>query len=147
MDTADAVDFYISYSPADDRWATWIGWTLTEAGFRIRLQAWDFMPGTNFTEFTDSGVRNASVVIAVLSRSYSGSRHGSEWQAALRHDPRKLVMIRVEDCPLDGLLAPITFLDLVGQRDDRAAANVMVRDLERMLDERSAAPAPPPFPG
>ncbi|WP_433555394.1 TIR domain-containing protein [Pseudonocardia xinjiangensis] len=147
MDTADAVDFYISYSPADDRWATWIGWTLTEAGFRVRLQAWDFMPGTNFTEFTDSGVRNASVVIAVLSRSYSGSRHGSEWQAALRHDPRKLVMIRVEDCPLDGLLAPITFLDLVGQRDDRAAANVMVRDLERMLDERSAAPAPPPFPG
>ncbi|OZM76773.1 TIR domain-containing protein [Pseudonocardia sp. MH-G8] len=146
MDTADAVDFYLSYSPADDRWATWIGWVLTDAGFRVRLQAWDFMPGTNFTEFTDAGVRNATVVVAVMSRNSSGSRHGSEWQATLRHDPRKLMVVRVEDCPLDGLLAPITVVDLVGQRDDGAAAGLVVQDLGRMLASQ-AARTPPPFPG
>ncbi|MEZ0071764.1 hypothetical protein ABH927_001099 [Planotetraspora sp. GP83] len=52
------------------------------------LQAWDFVPGTNFIDFMDRGVSEADLVVAVLSRNYLQSRYGRlEWQAALRADP------------------------------------------------------------
>ncbi|MBX6768136.1 MAG: toll/interleukin-1 receptor domain-containing protein, partial [Actinomadura rubrobrunea] len=33
-------DFFISYSPADERWAAWIAWQLETAGHRTMMQAW-----------------------------------------------------------------------------------------------------------
>src|SRR5947208_3775599 len=104
------VDIFVSYSPADERWASWIAWELEAAGYRTMIQAWDFVPGTNFIDFMDRGVSEAAVVIAVLSRNYLRSRYGRlEWQAALRADPdhpaNKLVTIRLEDVPLEGLLS------------------------------------------
>jgi hypothetical protein len=70
------VDFFISYSPADERWATWIAWQLEAAGYRTLLQAWSFVPGTNFIDFMDRGVRDSAVVVAVLSRNYLKSHYG-----------------------------------------------------------------------
>ncbi|WP_242419801.1 toll/interleukin-1 receptor domain-containing protein, partial [Frankia sp. CpI1-P] len=51
-----APSFFISYSPTDVRWASWIAWELEEAGYQTVVQAWDFVPGTNFMEFMDRGV-------------------------------------------------------------------------------------------
>ena len=49
------------------------------------LQAWDFVPGTNFIDFMDRGLSQAAAVVAVLSRHYLNSTYGRlEWQAALR---------------------------------------------------------------
>ncbi|HSV66943.1 MAG TPA: toll/interleukin-1 receptor domain-containing protein [Mycobacteriales bacterium] len=55
VDTASRPIDFFSYSPADERWATWIAWELETAGYTIMLQAWDFVPGTNFIEFMDRG--------------------------------------------------------------------------------------------
>ena len=60
---------FVSYTPADEDWASWIAWELESAGYRVVLQAWDFVPGTNFVDFMDRGVAGAAAVIAVLSRS------------------------------------------------------------------------------
>ncbi|EEP75213.1 ATP/GTP binding protein, partial [Micromonospora sp. ATCC 39149] len=73
---ADAAHFLISYSPADERWATWIAWELELAGYRTVLQAWDFVPGTNFIDFMDRAIRQSAAVIAVLSNNYLRSRYG-----------------------------------------------------------------------
>jgi hypothetical protein len=70
MVTDQPIDFFISYSPADERWATWLAWEFEAAGYRTLLQAWDFVPGTNFIDFMDRGVRDAAVVVAVLSERY-----------------------------------------------------------------------------
>lgn len=32
---------FVSYAPADERWAAWIAWQLELAGFRTMLRAWD----------------------------------------------------------------------------------------------------------
>lgn len=116
---SEPIRVFVSYSPADERWATWIAWELEAAGYRTMLQAWDFVPGTNFIDFMDRGLSQAAVVVAVLSRNYLNSTYGRlEWQTALRADPAnppgRLITVRVEDCPLDGLLATITYIDLVG---------------------------------
>ena len=110
---------FVSYTPADEGWASWIAWELESAGYRVVLQAWDFVPGTNFVDFMDRGVASAGAVIAVLSRAYLTSRFGRwEWQTAILADPgdpaAKLITVRVEDCPIEGLLSTITYVDLVG---------------------------------
>src|SRR5262244_2050813 len=98
--TDGPIQIFVSYSTTDERWATWIAWELEAAGYRTMLQAWDFVPGTNFIDFMDRGLSEATAVVAVLSR------YGRmEWQAALRTDPDnpsdRLIPVRIDDCPLE----------------------------------------------
>ncbi|MFJ8110783.1 TIR domain-containing protein [Streptomyces sp. NPDC096132] len=146
------LDFFVSYSPADERWASWIAWTLEEAGYRTVLQAWDFVPGTNFVDFMDRGVSESAAVIAVLSRNYERSRYGRmEWQAALRADPdvpeRRLITVRVEDIPVEGLLATITYVDLVPVTDPSAARDLLLTRVRQALDGRARPSLRPDYPG
>jgi hypothetical protein len=125
------IQIIISYTPPDEGWATWIAWELETAGYRAMLQAWDFVPGTNFIEFMDRGLSEATAVVAVLSRHYQTSRYGRlEWQAALRADPgnpsARLIPVRVDDSPLEGLLATITYIDLVGVTDRHQARELLL---------------------
>ncbi|PWU51371.1 hypothetical protein DLE60_32285, partial [Micromonospora globispora] len=145
------IDFFISYSPADERWATWLAWEFEAAGYRTMLQAWDFVAGTNFIDFMDRGVREAAVVVAVLSERYLHSTYGKlEWQAALRADPdgtgNKLVTVRVEDCPIDGLLATITYVDLVGVTDPAQARARVLDRIREALNGRAKPVLQPAFP-
>ena len=145
-------DFFISYSPADERWASWIAWQLEAAGHRTMMQAWDFVPGTNFIDFMDRGLSEAKAVVAVLSRNYLRSRYGRlEWMAALRADPddpaRKLVTVRIEDCPIDGLLSTITYVDLVGIDDPDEARGLLMRRIREALAGHARPLDGPVFPG
>ncbi|GAA2408329.1 hypothetical protein GCM10010191_16050 [Actinomadura vinacea] len=145
-------DLFISYSPADERWASWIAWQLEAAGHRTMMQAWDFVAGTNFIDFMDRGLSEAKVVVAVLSRNYLRSRYGRlEWMAALRADPddpaNKLVTVRVEDCDIDGLLSTITYVDLVGIEDADQARALLMRRIEDALAGHARPSHGPGFPG
>lgn len=146
------IDFFISYSPADERWAAWIAWTLEEAGYRAFLQAWDFVPGTNFVDFMDRGITESAAVIALLSRNYERSRYGRmEWQAALRADPdepeRRLVTVRIEDIPVDGLLATLTYIDLVGVTEPDRARGLLLTRVAQAMDGRARPELSPGYPG
>ncbi|GII54047.1 hypothetical protein Pth03_24360 [Planotetraspora thailandica] len=147
----ERTEIFVSYSPADERWAAWIAWQLETAGYRTMLQAWDFVPGTNFIDFMDRGVSEADLVVAVLSRNYLQSRYGRlEWQAALRADPdnpsNKLVTVRVEDCPLEGLLSTITWVDLVGVTDQDEARRLLLTRIRQSLAGRAKPAEQPRFP-
>ena len=142
---------FVSYTPADEGWASWIAWELESAGYRVVLQAWDFVPGTNFVDFMDRGVAGAGAVIAVLSRSYLSSRFGRwEWQTAILADPgdpaAKLITVRVEDCPIEGLLSTITYVDLVGAPDPATARDLLLTRVNHTLAGRAKPGARPPFP-
>jgi WD40 repeat protein/uncharacterized protein YjbI with pentapeptide repeats/3',5'-cyclic AMP phosphodiesterase CpdA len=129
------VDFFVSYSPADERWASWIAWQLQAEGHQVLIQAWHFEPGTNFTDFTDRGIREAAVVVVVLSGSYLRSQHGTrELQVALRTDPAKVVVVRVDDCPVAGPLVPISRVDLADVDDPEVARTTL---LHRLLGGRT----------
>ncbi|MGW4737306.1 WD40 domain-containing protein [Nocardia xishanensis] len=142
-----ARDFFISYSPADGRWATWLAWQLETAGYRTLIQAWDFVPGTNFIDFMDRGVRESTVVIAVLSDNYLNSRYGTmEWQAAFRTDPGKLLPVRIADCALEGLLATLTYLDLLNVTTAEEARRTLLERVAEMLAGRAKPRIEPGFP-
>ncbi|SNQ48480.1 conserved hypothetical protein [Frankia canadensis] len=106
MSGADArtagADFFISYTRYDRSWAEWIAWELERAGYRVTIQAWDFVPGNDWRGKMEEAF-GATRTIAVLSRAYLTSFYGrEEWQAAQQADPggfeRKLLPVRIEDC-------------------------------------------------
>ncbi len=35
-------DFFVSFNQAARAWATWVAWTLEEAGYSVFFQDWDF---------------------------------------------------------------------------------------------------------
>jgi hypothetical protein len=77
-------DFFISYPRTDQSWAEWIAWTLEAAGYSTVLQAWDFLPGSNFILEMQRAATEANRTIAVLSQKYLESTFTKpEWAAAL----------------------------------------------------------------
>src|ERR1700728_3724976 len=90
-------DFFVSYTQADRTWAEWIAWQLEENGYRVLIQAWDMVPGNNWTHRMQQGIRQAKRTVAVLSAAYLESVFATaEWEAAWREDPlgeqRKLLV-------------------------------------------------------
>lgn len=144
-------DFFISYTQADRGWAEWIGWVLEEDGYRVLIQAWDFVPGSNWMIGMQAGARDASRTIAVLSPAYLDSVYGgAEWQAAIAGDPdgtrRKLLVVRVSQCERPGLLAAVVGVDLFGIPE--AEARERLRHMVIAAEAGRMKPSvPPSFPG
>jgi tetratricopeptide (TPR) repeat protein len=142
--------FFISYTGADRAWAEWIAWQLEDAGYTVLVQAWDFVPGSHWTSRMDGGTRGAERTLAVLSRAYLASVYGrQEWEAAFRGDPegfaRKLVPVRVEDCPRPGLLGGVVSIDLFGLPASQAK-NDLLEQIRVALAGRAKPAAEPAFP-
>jgi tetratricopeptide (TPR) repeat protein len=140
------VDFFVSYTAADQAWAEWIAWQLEEAGYRTVVQAWDFRPGENFLVQMRRALDAAERTVAVVSAAYLESVYGSdEWTAAFVHDHADttgLLLVRVEPVSLPRLLRPWIYIDLAGL-DAEAATAALLAGLER---GRRKPNQPPAFP-
>ena len=120
-----AADFFISYTAADRAWAEWIAWQLHNAGYTVRLQAWDFMPGRDFLHEMEKAMSSARKTIAVLSDHYTTSAFGeAEWRAAFAKDPTGekglLIPVKVMPCTSPSMLASRVYIDLVGKAANEA---------------------------
>lgn len=142
-------DFFISYTEPDRQWAEWISWELTQAGYSVIVQAWDFRPGNEFVREMDAAIRGSDHVIAVLTEAYlaTSPMGAAEWGVAFAEDPtgqkRKLIPIRVEPCEPTGLLRTRIYADLVGLDAPTARASLLAGVAPG--DGRPAKS--PPFPG
>ena len=148
-------DLFVSYTGADQGWAEWVAWELEQAGYTTVLQAWDFVAGSNFAHAMQQAATAADHTLAVLSPAYLRSRFGeAEWLAAFVTDPlgegRRLVPVRVEACDPGGVLAGITYVDLVGLDEAAARARLTeevagaLRGHRRPVDRPRFPPAPAP---
>jgi tetratricopeptide (TPR) repeat protein len=148
MDPNPVKDFFISYNKADRAWAEWIGWQLEEQGYTCIIQAWDFLAGGNFVLDMQRGATGAQRTIAVLSPDYLKALYTQpEWAAAFAKDPTgkdsTLLPVRVRECELEGILAPIVYIDLV-TLDESNARTTLLAGVRRM---RAKPSGPLPFPG
>lgn len=144
-------DFFVSYTQADRAWAEWIAWVLEEDGHKVLVQAWDFVPGTNWVQRMQDGVARSGRTIAVLSPDYLESEYGTaEWETAWASDPlgerRKLLVTRVRECDRPGLLSNVVSVDLFGKAEAQARAR-----LRGMVSQAATGggrpPTAPEFPG
>ncbi|SNQ51913.1 TIR protein (fragment) [Frankia canadensis] len=144
-------DFFVSYTQADRQWAEWVAWSLEDDGHRVLIQAWDFVPGSNWLASMQDGVRGAERTVAVLSDAYLTSVYGAaEWQAAWAGDPagatRTLLVARVADCDRPGLLGQVVSFDLFGMPEADARAQLLRAARLAVSGGRAKPTAPPPFP-
>ena len=143
-----ALKFFVSYTQKDRPWAEWIAWQIEHANHEVRLQAWDFTPGTNFVHEMDEALQWADVTLPILSPDFMQSDFGkAEWMSALAKDPLgthgSLIPIRVREVKPDGLLRARVYVDLVGLRQDAARETV----LAALKKGRRKPDSEPPFPG
>lgn len=144
-----SIDFFISYTQTDRRWAEWIAWRLKEVGYTVFLQAWDIAPGKDWVHEMHRVSSNASHILAVLSPNYlDESTFGeAEWRVAFADDPsgerRRLIPVRVADCRPGGLLGTRAYIDLVGRNESDATNALLVGVLEQGFRPREK----PTFPG
>lgn len=143
-------DFFVSYTQADVAWAEWVAWQLDDAGYRVLIQAWDFVPGSNWRWMMENGMRDAERTIAVLSKAYLSSVYGKqEWMTAQAADPqgflRKLIPVRIEACARPGTLGAIVSIDLFGHRSD-TAGQYFLDGIQAALDGRARPGVAPVFP-
>jgi hypothetical protein len=150
-DDATAWDVFVSYTKTDRRWAEWIAWQLEDAGWRVLIQAWDMVPGSNWVHAMDEGAQRARRTLAVMSSDYLASVYGTaEWEVAWSADPlglrRKLLTVRVEDCERPGLLGTIVGIDLFGVAEHEARQR-LVDAVRAAIAGRARPTTPPAFPG
>jgi hypothetical protein len=144
---AKRTDFFISYTKADRGWAEWIAWTLEDAGYTTSIQAWDFVPGTNFVVKMNDAIDKSKQIVIVLSKAYVRSGFAnSEWAAGFADDPvgakRRLLPVRVGDAPSHPLLKPLVHAVLAGASEAEARQRLL--DAVKPRVKPTQAPA---FPG
>jgi TIR domain len=144
-------DFFISYTQADSRWAEWIAWQLSDAGYHVVIQAWHFVAGSNWTAKMGEAMQSATRTVAVISPSYLNSVYGSvEWQDAWRKDPdgtaRKLVPVRVEPSEPEGQLGQLVYIDLFNL-DENGTRERLLDGVRGALDGDTTPSVSPNFPG
>jgi hypothetical protein len=144
-------DFFLSYTQADRGWAEWMAWQLENAGYSVLIQAWDFVPGSNWMGMMTSGIAQTERTIALISRAYLTSVWGkAEWEAALRRDPegvrRKVLPIRIEDCPPPELLESVVSIDLFGGLSEDETTARLLAGVEAAFGGRRKPTTKPNFP-
>ncbi|WP_094605169.1 hypothetical protein SPSIL_032240 [Sporomusa silvacetica DSM 10669] len=81
--------YFVSYNKADRSWAEWMAWQLEDCGHVAIIQAWDFVPGSNFALKMDEAAARADKIIAVLSPHYLEAMYTqTEWQSLLPAIPQ-----------------------------------------------------------
>ena len=122
-------DFFISHAGSDRAWAEWVTWQLTQAGYRVELDVWDWAAGQDFITKISDALDQCDRVLALWSAEYfSRSRYTSrEWSAALADVPGstqdRLVPVRIEDVPagqVPGILQPLVYRDLFDLPEEEA---------------------------
>jgi hypothetical protein len=145
---AQAADFFVSYTSADQAWAEWIAWQLEAEGYSVVVQAWDFTAGRDWAHEMQQATATARRVVPVLSAAYLRSAHGeAEWRVFYAEDPsgerRLLLPVRVDKVDPPGLLKTRVYVDLV----DRDAAGARTALLAAVRDARGKPIEEPEFPG
>lgn len=145
-------DFFLSYHQSDRAWAEWIAWQLEASHYRVLVQAWDFVPGTNWVHQMQAGLQDSARLIVVLSPVYlEHSTFGAaEWQSTWASDPtgagRRVLPLRIAHCERPGLLAGIVGVDLFGVPETTALERLLTAARDASAGRAKPATTPT-FPG
>jgi hypothetical protein len=147
----DRVDFFVSHAGADRAWAEWVAWQLTDAGYSVELDVWDWAAGRNFVAAMSDALDRADRIVALFSAAYfERERYTAlEWASSVVQvsgmGQGRLVPVRVEDVPsgkVPAVLRPLVSRDLFGLAEEAARGNLLAA-----VAGPSRPASRPPFPG
>jgi hypothetical protein len=106
-----------------------VAWQLTEAGYTVELDVWDWAAGQNFVTAMSDALGRCDRVVALFSAAYfDRDRYTTdERSVAALHVPgtgdNRLVPVRVEEVPAEkmpAVLRPLVYRDLFGLGEEQA---------------------------
>ena len=123
--TGSRSDFFISHVGADRAWAEWVAWVLTDAGYSVELDVWDWAARQDFALALSDALARCDRLIALFSTAYFATTEESseEWSALLDFSDMRLMLLRVEDVPpaeMPAVLRPLMVRDLFGIPEEQA---------------------------
>jgi hypothetical protein len=125
----DRTDFFVSHAGGDRAWAEWVAWQLTEAGYTVELDVWDWAAGQNFVTAMSDALGRCDRVVALFSAAYfDRSRYTTqEWAVAalqaVGSEEGRLIPVRVEDVATEkvpAILQTLVFRDIFGLAEVQA---------------------------
>ncbi|MBL7491714.1 FxSxx-COOH system tetratricopeptide repeat protein [Frankia sp. AgW1.1] len=140
----------MSYAPADRTWGEWVAWQLEDVGYRVLIEAWDLLPGSNRAEWLYRHASVARQTISIITDAYLASEVGRfEWLSAWTKDPlglgNKLLALKTTaDLPSTSL-DQIVPLDLFGL-SEKDARHRLLSAVQLHPQGRSKPSKAPQFP-
>lgn len=124
------LDYFISYTGKDIKYATWVAQLLEENGYTVTIQAWDFKPGDNFIVKINEALIKCEKLIVILSKAYMESKWcEAEWTSKLaeqiKFQERRIIPVRIEPVDLSGLIFPIVHIDIVDKTEIEAKNEIL----------------------
>jgi hypothetical protein len=138
----DSQRVFISYAGPDRAWAEWVAWHLTEAGWSVELDVWNWAAGDNFVTKMQNALAQGQMVALFSAAYFDADRFtAAEWTAVLVAR-EKLVPLRIDTAAVPAILRPFLTASLVGL-DEAEARETLLRAVAGPL----APTRPPVFPG
>jgi tetratricopeptide (TPR) repeat protein len=137
--SACPIDFFISRRGSAAQAAQEVADVLSDEGYSVRVQDYHFGPGVNFIAAIDDALRRCRDLIVLLTKDYALSVHtmstelGNFLAAATRADgERALIVLRLEDCDPEGVMAAHVYGDLTEIEDPGKRREVILAAINRM---------------
>ena len=118
----DRYDFFLSRRGSVATIAREVTDVLTEKGYKVNVEDYDFRPGASFVEAMHEGLKNSRDLLILYTSDYETSFYTRKEftsfvaEQALNSD-RHIIVLRCEDVPPRALLAGLPFQDLVDVND------------------------------
>jgi tetratricopeptide (TPR) repeat protein len=142
-------ELFISYAGPDRPWAEWAAWHLTQAGWSVELDVWDWAAGDNAVLRMNDALASGRRMLALLSPAYFARDRFTldEWTAIMAERPdgdgrRRLVPVRLGEVEPPPILRPLVWQDLFGVGEAEARERLL-----RAVGGPRRPVAAPPFPG
>ena len=141
-------DFFLSRRGSVAAIAQEVADVLIEKGYKVFVQDYSIPLAANLIEEMHEGIKNSRDLVVLFTLDYEQSPYtrmeftSFEANAAQSAEKRRMVILRCEDAPLLGLLAPHVYQNLVGINDPEERKSRILAAAEG----RSQALPPPPRP-
>jgi hypothetical protein len=151
MRAGERADFFLSRRGSVASIAREVEQVLAEHGYKVTVQDYDIPLTANFVEAMHEAIKNSRDLVVLFTLDYEASpytrKEFSSFEAdrAQSAEERRIVILRCEDVPLRGLLAPNVYQDLVGVDDPEERRRRIIAAAEGQ--SQVLRPPPRPFVG
>lgn len=140
---SERIDFFISHSHVDKKWAEWIANLLEQEGYSTFWGDRDLKVGDNFVLIIQEYIEKADKFIAVFSPSYFSSTFcQAEVSAMLAKKKDGIIPVKVSDAQPIGELANVLYVDLYNINETEAKKRLLtvIATHKQMLSSKPKFP-------